>query len=92
MLIETIVTQLVQKIPSLAPYVQKEIEDDPGISRKALKLQFETLVLQPFRKLQTDPQKSSRAVIVINALDECDQEEDIGIIIRLLPASNSPRF
>ncbi|PVH71123.1 vegetative incompatibility protein HET-E-1 [Cadophora sp. DSE1049] len=85
MFIETIVTQLVQKIPSLAPHVQKAIEDDPGISRKALKLQFETLVLQPFRKLQADPQKSSTAVIVIDALDECDQEEDIGIIIRLLP-------
>jgi hypothetical protein len=85
MFIETIVIQLVQKLPSLAPHVQKEIEDDPGISRKALKLQFETLILQPLRKMPKDPQKYSRAVIVIDALDECDQEEDIGIIIRLLP-------
>ncbi|PVH74834.1 vegetative incompatibility protein HET-E-1 [Cadophora sp. DSE1049] len=85
MLIETIVTQLVQKLPSFAPHVQKEIEDDLGISRKGLKLQFETLILQPLRKMPKDPQKSSRAVIIIDALDECDQEEDIGIIIRLLP-------
>jgi len=83
--IETIATQLVQKVPSLAPHVQKAIEADPVISGKALKVQFETLVLQPLRKMQTDPQKSSRIVIVIDALDECDQEEDIGIIIRLLP-------
>jgi hypothetical protein len=83
--IETIATQLVQKVPSLAPHVQKAIEADPVISGKALKVQFETLVLQPLRKMQTDPQKPSRIVIVIDALDECDQEEDIGIIIRLLP-------
>ncbi|TVY12610.1 Vegetative incompatibility protein HET-E-1, partial [Lachnellula arida] len=85
MFIETIVTQLVQKLPSLAPHVQKAIEADPGISRKALKLQFDTLVLQPLRKMQKDPQKSSRVVIVIDALDECEREEDIGVIIRLLP-------
>lgn len=85
MFIETIITQLIQKLPSLAPHVQKAIETDPAISRKALKLQFETLVLKPLHKMQTDPQKPSKAVIVIDALDECDQEEDIGTIIRLLP-------
>jgi hypothetical protein len=82
--ITTIATQLVQKMPSLAPQVQHAIEADPVISRKALKQQFETLVLQPLRKIRTDPQKSSRIVIVIDALDECDQEEDVRIIIRLL--------
>jgi hypothetical protein len=71
-------------MPSLAPQVQHAIEADPVISRKALKQQFETLVLQPLRKIRTDPQKSSRIVIVIDALDECDQEEDVRIIIRLL--------
>lgn len=85
MFTETIIAQLVRKLPSLAPHVQNAIETDLGILRKALKLQFETLVLKPLHKMQTDPQKPSRAVIVIDALDECDQEEDIGTIIRLLP-------
>jgi hypothetical protein len=40
--------------------------------------------LQPLGKIPTDPQKSSRIVVVINALDECDREEDVRIIIRLL--------
>jgi hypothetical protein len=82
--IATIATQLVQKIPSLAPQVQNAIEADPKISRKALKQQFETLVLQPLGKIPTGPQKPSRIVIVIDALDECDREEDVRIIIRLL--------
>ena len=84
LLITTIATQLVQKLPSLAPYVQTAIEADPVISRKALKQQFETLVLQPLGKMQRDLQESSRIVVVIDALDECDREEDVRIIIRLL--------
>jgi NACHT domain len=81
--ITTIATQLVQKLPSLAPYVQNAIESDPGISTKALKQQFNILVLRPLGKIQTDPLKSPSTVIVIDALDECNREEDVRIIIRL---------
>ncbi|KFY92530.1 hypothetical protein V498_04889 [Pseudogymnoascus sp. VKM F-4517 (FW-2822)] len=83
MFITTIATQLIQKLPSLAPHVQNAIEADPGISKKALKQQFDTLVLQPLGKIQTHPQKSLSIVIVIDALDECDREEDVRTIIRL---------
>jgi hypothetical protein len=85
--ITTIAAQLVQKLPTLAPHVQKAIEAieaNPVISRKALRQQFEMLVLQPLGKMRTDPQRFSRVVIVIDALDESDQEEDVRIIIRLL--------
>ncbi|OAF60547.1 hypothetical protein VC83_03550 [Pseudogymnoascus destructans] len=83
MFITTIATQLIQKLPSLALHVQNAIEADPGISKKALKQQFDTLVLQLLVKIQTHPQKSSSIVIVIDALDECDREEDVRTIIRL---------
>jgi hypothetical protein len=83
MFIATITTQLAQKLPSLAPHVQNAIEADPGISRKALKQQFDTLVLQPLGKIRTDPLKSLSIVIVVDALDECDGDEDVRIIIRL---------
>ncbi|KAH8782169.1 hypothetical protein BGZ57DRAFT_886496 [Hyaloscypha finlandica] len=83
MFFATIATQLVQKLPCLAPHVQNTIEADPGISRKALKQQFDALVLQPLGKIRTDPQKSSSIVIVVDALDECDREEDVRTIIRL---------
>ncbi|OBT40523.1 hypothetical protein VE00_09007 [Pseudogymnoascus sp. WSF 3629] len=83
MFMTTIATQLIQKVPSLAPHVQNAIEADPGISKKALKQQFDTLVLQPLGTIRTHPQKSSSIVIVIDALDECDREEDVRTIIRL---------
>ena len=84
MFITTIATQLIQKLPSLALYIQNAIEADLGISKKALKQQFDTLILQPLGIIQTHPQKSSSIVIVIDALDECDREEDVRTIIRLL--------
>jgi len=83
MFFATIATQLIHKLPSLAPHVRNTIEDNPGISRKALKQQFDALVLQPLGKIRTDPQKSSSIVIIIDALDEYDREEDIRTIIRL---------
>ncbi|KFY30639.1 hypothetical protein V493_01778 [Pseudogymnoascus sp. VKM F-4281 (FW-2241)] len=81
----TIATQLVQALPCLAPHVQDAVEADPAISKKALKKQFEMLVLQPLGKIRPDLQKSSTIVIVVDALDECDQENDLSVIIRLLP-------
>ncbi|PQE09262.1 Vegetative incompatibility HET-E-1 protein [Rutstroemia sp. NJR-2017a BBW] len=84
LLFATIATQLVQILPSLAPHVQYAIEADPAISTKTLKQQFDGLILEPISKLPRDPQKLLRVVIVIDALDECDREEDIRIIIRLL--------
>ncbi|KAF7952118.1 uncharacterized protein EAE97_001615 [Botrytis byssoidea] len=83
MFFATIVTQLVKKLPSLAQHVRDAIEADPGISRKALRQQFNALVSRPLWKLQIDPQKSCRIVIVVDALDECDQEEDVETIISL---------
>lgn len=82
--IATIVTQLVQSRPSLAPHVQNALEADPGISRKGLKQQFDKLLLQAMDKIYDGPQKDSRIMIVIDALDECDQEGDIRTIISLL--------
>ncbi|KFY93584.1 hypothetical protein V498_04339, partial [Pseudogymnoascus sp. VKM F-4517 (FW-2822)] len=81
----TIATQLVQTLPCLAPHIQNAVEADPAISKKALKQQFEMLVLQPLGRIRPDRQKSSTIVIVVDALDECDQEEDLSVIIRLLP-------
>jgi hypothetical protein len=83
MFIATIATQLARKLPSLAPHVQNAIEADPGISKKALKQQFDTLVLQLLGKIRTDPLKSLSIVIVVDTLDECDGDKDVRIIIHL---------
>jgi hypothetical protein len=80
----TITAQLIHKLPSLAPHVRNAIEADPAISGKSLKDQFEKLVLQPFNNIQSYPHNSLRIVVVVDALDECDREEDVTKIIQLL--------
>jgi hypothetical protein len=81
----TIIRQLVTKIPLLIPGVRKAIDDNPDIIAKSLREQFEKLLLQPLQSIEQSDYQVSTIVIVIDALDECEQSDDIRIILRLLP-------
>ncbi|KAL4941177.1 WD40-repeat-containing domain protein [Aspergillus oleicola] len=86
-LFPTLVQQLVDKVPQLVPGVQKAIEEDSSIGEKALREQFEKLLLQPLQEVKQS--RTDILVIVIDALDECEREEDIRLLLRLLPQLRS---
>jgi len=75
---------LAYKIPEIIPAVGKAIEVNPNISEKQMKVQFEKLILQPLLATQLDTTKILTRVIVIDALDECERDDDIKTILRLL--------
>jgi hypothetical protein len=79
----TIVAQLIRQLPLLAPYVRDEIEADPIIHTKSIKDQFDKLIARPIRELSRE---SSRwpMVVVVDALDECDNLSDARLVIHLL--------
>jgi len=79
----TLVQQLVIAMPQMLPKVQRAINDDPNISEKVLREQFEKLLLVPLLEPEWGEEKTIR-VIVIDALVECDVE-DMGLILRFLP-------
>ncbi|KAI9768893.1 MAG: hypothetical protein M1839_003847 [Geoglossum umbratile] len=83
----TIAVQLATKVPGLSPYIREAIDADPDISEKALNNQFEKFILQPLFRLQPVSLQASSLVIVVDALDECEREEDVRTILRLLPRS-----
>ena len=84
----TIAAQLVVRMPRLVPNVVKALDSDPAISDKAMKEQFEKLVLQPLSEIPRDPSCNRRKlIIVIDALDECEQERHIKTILHLLSRS-----
>ena len=83
-LFSTLIEQLVINLPQILPQVQKAIDDDPNISEKVLREQFEKLLLGPLFGMNQREDTTIR-VIVIDALDECDLEDDIRVILRLLP-------
>ncbi|KAK8901229.1 hypothetical protein QC760_010303 [Botrytis cinerea] len=83
----TVAHQLVVKLPQMVPSLKKAIELDPNISGKSLVKQFEQLIFKPLTELNASPQKST-LVLVIDALDECEREEDIKTILHLLTQIN----
>ncbi|KAJ5433611.1 uncharacterized protein N7458_012767 [Penicillium daleae] len=81
----TLAKQLMLRVSGMRSGVQKALDHDPEIASKSLKEQFEQLLLQPLLNLDQVGECPQTAVIVIDALDECDHDQDIRIIIRLLP-------
>ncbi|QYT05214.1 WD_REPEATS_REGION domain-containing protein [Trichoderma simmonsii] len=82
LLFTTIAAQLVQQLPCIVPHVRAAIEADMNISDKTKSEQFEKLILEPLDKCEG--QQSTIVSIVIDALDECDLEEDVRLMVLLL--------
>ena len=80
----TIATDLITYIPEVIPGITKAIDAEPAISEKTLKDKFEKLILQPLLGTTNAPSNKLGKIIVIDALDECEQEEDIQTILQLL--------
>ncbi|CAG8053137.1 unnamed protein product [Penicillium nalgiovense] len=81
----TLTRQLMLRIPELRSGVHKALHDDPDIASKSLMEQFEKLLLQPLLKVDQLGRQPQTAVMVIDALDECEHDQDVRNIIRLLP-------
>ncbi|RYP68781.1 hypothetical protein DL770_008391 [Monosporascus sp. CRB-9-2] len=60
----TIAAQLIEKVPALAPYVKNAIDADPAIFGKAIREQFEKLILEPLSKPSQAIWKADALVII----------------------------
>ncbi|KAI9859115.1 MAG: hypothetical protein M1813_007071 [Trichoglossum hirsutum] len=78
----TIATDLMGRVWGMRPGIRRAINADPAISEKALKDQFEMLIFQPL--LEATHRQALKLVLVIDALDECERDQDIQAILRLL--------
>lgn len=85
----SIAAQLAQKHPRLGQHVRNAIETNHSIAEKPIEEQFKKLVLQPLKEVEMDPKAPGTMVVVVDALDECDREEDIRLIIYLLSLTKS---
>ncbi|KAI4192154.1 MAG: hypothetical protein LQ350_008694, partial [Teloschistes chrysophthalmus] len=79
----TITRELVSKIPGLDTLVAEVITQDPLIFDKALGEQFDKLIYQPLRQVKFIGNDSSTFIVAIDALDECERERDVKVIIDL---------
>ncbi|KAH7010885.1 uncharacterized protein B0I36DRAFT_257304 [Microdochium trichocladiopsis] len=84
----TVAAQLACRIPSMAEHMRNAIEADPSINEKLTREQFKKLLLEPLRGALDSQTPLRTMVVLIDALDECDQERhgrDVTNIIGLLP-------
>ncbi|KAJ5150914.1 NACHT and WD40 domain protein, partial [Penicillium canariense] len=86
-LFPTIARQLAITNPLLVPILHQAVSQqrDYGIAAKGLREQFDKLLLQPLQKLHRSNISLQTMVIVIDALDECEGDGDIQLILQLLP-------
>ena len=83
-LFPTVAVQMADKIPGLDQCIASAVDADSFLGQRNLQEQSEKLLSQPLLSLLPQPAPGSVIVIVIDALDECDREMDIRIIISLL--------
>lgn len=75
-LVPTIANQLANKIPILRRYICEAIATHRNICERTMADQWKELVVKPLSKVETQ-RTTPTIVILVDALDECDSEEEI---------------
>jgi hypothetical protein len=83
--VTSIAVQLAQNVPASRPHIRDAVEARRNIASQSLDDQWHHLVLGPLSKLR----QSSLYILFVDALDECDNENDIRLIVQLLAESRS---
>ncbi|KAK7191834.1 vegetative incompatibility protein HET-E-1 [Paraphaeosphaeria sporulosa] len=78
--VTSIAVQLADNITTCRQHIRDVIAERSNIAQTSLRDQWQHLVLRPLSQLH----KPGPFVIVIDALDECDNDNDVQIIVRLL--------
>jgi hypothetical protein len=86
--VTTIARQLANVVPHLQHYVCEAITERSDVANQSLHDQWHQLVLGTLSKLDRNSCQSS-PIVVVDALDECDDENNIRIILQLLAEARS---
>ena len=83
--VSTFARQLVSAHSALKPHISEVIEHNEGILTQGIHNQWKELVVGPLTKLTKSSSFSGnlKLIFVLDALDECDREDDINVILRL---------
>jgi NACHT domain len=84
----SIAVQLTNNAPCLRRYISEAVTERSDIATQSLSDQWRQLVLRPLSKLNGDSCPSSY-ILVVDALDECDDNKNIRIILQLLAEARS---
>lgn len=80
----TIAFQLALKHPSFARQLKKILDQEPDLVNKSLGEQSSKLLLQPLSAIPPQSREITSLIIVVDALDECEDDAEIPLLIHLL--------
>jgi len=86
----SIALQLAKKSSALKRCICEAIAERSDIASQALRDQWNQLILRPLSKLEADSLQSP-LILVVDALDECEGENDIRVILQLLSEARELR-
>jgi hypothetical protein len=84
----SIAVQLASSVRTLRRYISDAVIEHNDIASRSLRDQWQLLVLGPLSKLDGSSCRTSY-VLVVDALDECDDNNNIRIILQLLAEARS---
>jgi len=80
--------QFARSVPALRQHICTAVAERGDIASQSLSDQWQHLVLRPLSKLP----EAGPYVVVVDALDECDNEDNVQIIVRLLAEARSLKW
>jgi NACHT domain len=86
--VTSIAVQLAHSAPSFRRYISEAVEEQINIANHSLRDQWRQLVLRPLLRLDKRLSPSSY-LLIVDALDECDNEDHIRTILQLLAEARS---
>ena len=89
--IPTLAYHLTLRIRGVSPFIKKALDVDPAIVGKSVREQFEKLIQKPLCEAAATATIPSSIVLVIDALDECDQEADMRLLINIFSQAKTTR-
>ena len=78
---------MVRTSPLVRSYVCEVINEQPGIAHQAMFEQWNKLILQPLRRVRDHQPLPRSLIFIIDALDECSNQDDVQLILRLFAAT-----
>ncbi|KAF9765081.1 hypothetical protein IL306_002692 [Fusarium sp. DS 682] len=88
--VPTVARRLAWSIPEVAKFIKNAVDIDPAIADKAVREQFEKLVREPLSKATATSLSRPSVVIVVDALDECEKDADIKLLLELFSSLSFP--
>ncbi|KAF7968117.1 hypothetical protein HWV62_31985 [Athelia sp. TMB] len=82
--ITTLAFQIATSVPGVKPLIQQALRDNPTIPYQSTTNQLHTLILRPLMALHEDLLPSDRLLVVIDALDECNDRRSVQEFIAAL--------